>query len=60
MELEQKYLTDNAQTECAWYPNSRKLVVINNSDSVQSTRIKTDDGMTEIRLEPYDTTVIEL
>lgn len=60
MELEQKYLTDNAQTECAWYPNSRKLVVINNSDSVQSTRIKTDDGMTEIRLEPFDTTVIEL
>jgi beta-D-galactosyl-(1->4)-L-rhamnose phosphorylase len=59
MGLDQKYLTDNPQTECAWYPDSRKLVVINNSELVQDTCVTTDFGVSEIRLEPFDTAVIE-
>ena len=29
------YMTDNLYTECAYYPESKKLVVINNSDTEQ-------------------------
>ena len=60
LEQNQKYLTDNPETECAWYPKSGKLVVINNSKSPQSTKIKTDFGISEVRLQPFDTMVIEL
>ncbi len=60
MDLEQKYLTDNPDMECAWYPESRQLVVINNSDKVQSTSIKTDFGVTEVTLEAFDTAIVKL
>ncbi|WP_245238310.1 1,3-beta-galactosyl-N-acetylhexosamine phosphorylase C-terminal domain-containing protein [Paenibacillus etheri] len=32
---ETKYITDNLYTECAYYPASKILVVINNSDQLQ-------------------------
>jgi beta-D-galactosyl-(1->4)-L-rhamnose phosphorylase len=49
------YLTDNAQTECAYFPSSKNMVVINNSEKVQQTTIKTDAGEKEFVLQPYET-----
>ena len=34
------YMTDNLYTECAYYPQSRKLVVINNSDGDTNSGLK--------------------
>ena len=55
------YITDNANTECAYFPNDKKLIVINNSDSIQSTTVKTEFG--DIHFEniaPFDTIIKEL
>ena len=54
------YMTDNLYTECAYYPESRKLVVINNSDQEQTTSILTEAGGRTVTLAPYDTTFLEL
>ena len=55
-----KYVTDNLYTECAYYPESGKLVVINNSEDEQTTTIPTDKGDVTVTLAPYDTTFVEL
>ncbi len=52
-DVEQNYLTDNIYTECAWYPASRKLVVINNSDAMQNCKVKTENGTADCTLKPY-------
>lgn len=54
------YMTDNLYTECAFYPESKKLVVINNSDAEQTTTIATDKGDKTVTIAAYDTTFIEL
>ena len=54
------YMTDNLYTECAYYPQSRKLVVINNSDREQTTSIPTETGEKTVTLAAYDTTFLEL
>ncbi len=54
------YMTDNLYTECAYYPQSKKLVVINNSDSVQTTTIMTEQGDRTVEIAPYDTKFLEL
>lgn len=51
--IEQNYLTDNIHTECAWYPASGKLVVINNSGEAQSCTIATEKGRAACTLKPY-------
>lgn len=51
------YLTDNAQMECAYYPESKTLVVINNADTKQSANIKTEFGIEKITLEAFDTLI---
>ena len=38
------WLTDNAETECAYYPGSRRLIVVNNSDAPQRTTVRTPGG----------------
>ncbi|MBQ7976727.1 MAG: 1,3-beta-galactosyl-N-acetylhexosamine phosphorylase [Clostridia bacterium] len=55
-----KYITDNLYTECAYYPNDKKLVVINNSEIEQHTSVNTDDGIKNVTLAPYDIAVVEL
>ena len=55
-----KYVTDNPYTECAYYPQDKKLVVINNSDKMQTTTVNTDFGESRVVLEPYDIAVISL
>ena len=54
------YMTDNLYTECAYYPESGKLVVINNSDTGQTTTIPTENGNCTVTIAPYDTTFIEV
>lgn len=49
-----QYLTDNPYTECAYYPEVGKLVVINNSDKVQTTTIQTAAGAKTFTIEAYD------
>ncbi|MDO5424982.1 MAG: 1,3-beta-galactosyl-N-acetylhexosamine phosphorylase [Eubacteriales bacterium] len=57
-ELEQKYLTDNADTECAFYPESGKLVLINNSGEEAKTSVQTEKGKLEMVLEPFETKML--
>lgn len=55
-----KYMTDNLYTECAYYPDSRILVAINNSDQHQTTMIQTADGVERFELEAFDTLIRKL
>ena len=59
LELNQNYLTDSSDTECAWYPASGKLVVINNSGKEQETVICTPSGRRTVQTEPFGMTVLE-
>lgn len=59
-ELNGKYLTDNPYTECAYYPNSNKLVIINNDGKEQIAKVKTEKGDIAITLEAYATAEISL
>ncbi len=54
------FMTDNLFTECAYYPLSKKLVVINNSEETQTTSVETGEGKITVTMEPFDTTFIEL
>lgn len=58
--LEGVYMTDNLYTECAYYPESGKLVIINNSDREQTTSIPTEKGSRTVTIAPYDTVFVEL
>lgn len=60
IELDGKYITDNKETECAYYPESKNLVVINNSDGKQQTSILTDSGRKQLILEPFETRILDL
>lgn len=55
--IDGNYLTDNADMECAYYPESRTLIVINNTNSVQETTINTEFGTEKIKLEAFDTLI---
>lgn len=56
--LKQNYISDNPMTECAYYPSSRLLVVINNSDSIQTAKVQTASGEQAVTIEPYDTVML--
>jgi beta-D-galactosyl-(1->4)-L-rhamnose phosphorylase len=55
-----KYLTDNAYTECTYYPESKMLIVVNNSIQEQTTSIDTEFGIHTVTLEPYDNKLLKL
>lgn len=59
-DAQQKYLTDNIYTECCYYPESRQLVVINNSDETQTAVILTDSGSKTVTIPGFDTQIILL
>ncbi len=59
-DLADEYITDNPYTECAYYPEAGKLVVINNSEDVQKTSVKTQKGIKSATLEGYDIVIIEI
>ncbi len=55
-----EYMTDNLYTECAYYPECNQLVVINNSETEQTTSIPTKSGIKTITIDSYDTALMEL
>ena len=55
-----RYITDNVYTECAYYPGSGMLVVINNSDQAQTTTIDTEFGMQTLDIAPFDTIITRI
>lgn len=58
--LDGLYLTDNAATECAYYPGSGQLVVINNSEEEQSAKVRTEKGDVNVMLAAFETRIIRL
>jgi beta-D-galactosyl-(1->4)-L-rhamnose phosphorylase len=58
IQLKQNYLTDNVETECAYFPASKQLIVINNSELEQTTTINTEQGKISVQLQPYETKFI--
>ncbi|MFR9051342.1 MAG: lacto-N-biose phosphorylase central domain-containing protein, partial [Hominilimicola sp.] len=57
---DQKYLTDNVNTECCYYPEGKQLVVINNADTEQTATVKTDAGDKTVTLSAFDTQIVQL
>ncbi len=57
--LSQNYLTDNPDAECAYYPGTGKLVVINNSDRQVRTKVQTEKGVQEFTLAAFETVIEE-
>ncbi len=59
LDLKQNYLTDNEDAECAFYPASGKLVIINNSEKPLSTKVYTEKGEIKADLDAFETKIIE-
>lgn len=58
--LDGMYLTDNLHTECTYYPEIGRLVVINNSGETQTTSVRTQKGVHTFTIEAYDQEVMDL
>ena len=56
--LEARYITDNPFTECTYYPESKTLIVLNQSDAGQTAGIGTDFGKITLNLKPYESKII--
>lgn len=52
--LDGMYLTDNALMECAYYPDAKMLVVINNADTEQTATVRTEQGDITFTIDAYD------
>lgn len=62
MEQEKQYcITDNAQTECAYFSQSGRLVVVNNSEQPQTASMRLPGGKVEtVALKPLDIRILEV
>lgn len=58
--LNQEYITDNLNTELAYYPKYRTLVVVNNSDKAQVTSVLTPNGEETFSLNEYEMQIREI
>jgi len=57
----QRWNCANIRTECAWFPNKRKLVVINNSDAPQETDVWDAEGKARrIRLDAHGISILDI
>ena len=53
------YICSNPLTECAYYPQGDKLVIINNSEKPQSTSVRMANGKEiTVELEAFDIEII--
>lgn len=60
-DLKGDYITDNPYTECAYYPASNMLVIINNSGESQTAAVGTGAGRkTTVKIDAYDTLILQL
>ena len=56
-----RYTSSNVLTECTYFPDSEKIVVVNNSNSVESTDISdSNNNKHNIKLEPFGFCVLNL
>lgn len=55
-----EYITDNPNTECAYYPAASKLVVINNSMEEQTTSVTINGFIHKVSLKEYETKIVEV
>lgn len=58
--LDADYLTDNADAECAYYPKSGKLVVINNSGQEICTSVRMEGKSRAFTLQPFETQIVDV
>lgn len=58
--LDGAWLSDTAGVECAWYPASRELIVINNTEAGQHARITTESESLVVDLPPCGSLIITL
>ncbi len=56
--LNSDWLTTDPETETAWFPADRTLVVINNSTQKKSTVVKTPDGDIAVELDGLETKIL--
>jgi beta-D-galactosyl-(1->4)-L-rhamnose phosphorylase len=55
------WICSNIHTECAYYPKSKKLVVINSSDSREETKVLDSNGKSiDVRLKPHGIEIIDV
>ncbi|MBR1586156.1 MAG: 1,3-beta-galactosyl-N-acetylhexosamine phosphorylase [Clostridia bacterium] len=54
------YLTDDARAEAAFYPDSRTLVAVNNSEDTVRTRIRLPGEALDVTLTPMETRFVAL
>ena len=59
-ELNGMYLTDNAQTECSWFPDAGKMIILNQSDRVQSAAVRTETGTVRCSIDPWDQVILDM
>lgn len=57
--LDTAYLTTDPGTECAWFPDARQLVVINNTDTPRTTAVHTPEGDVTVELEPFAARILD-
>lgn len=57
--LNAAYLTTDPGTECAWFPDARQLVVINNTDTPRTTAVHTPEGDVTVELAPFATCILD-
>ena len=53
-------LPDNPAVECAYFPESRMLVAVNNSDQPQETRIGVEGRETSVVIAPYGSQAVSV
>jgi beta-D-galactosyl-(1->4)-L-rhamnose phosphorylase len=55
------WTTSNINTDCAYYPKAKKLVVINSSEKTQETKVLDAKGNAiDVSLEPYGIKIMEI
>ena len=54
------WLTDDPAAECAWYPDARRLVIINNDPEPRTVTVTTDRGPLTVALAGFETRFEEL
>jgi beta-D-galactosyl-(1->4)-L-rhamnose phosphorylase len=55
------WTTSNINTDCAYYPKEKKLVVINSSEKTQQTKVLDAKGNAiNVSLEPYGIKIVEI
>ncbi len=55
------YSCANPNTECAYYPKHKKLVVVNNSTAQQETRVTLGDGKSQqVKVDAFGVTIVDV